>query len=144
MFVRLIDTRPHKSAPGLRSDSGLLSGAFEFAFTLDPGQRTQVVVACPMRAGVDSSRVRSFGRLRAAVVRAWREKLGERRISVGDTEISDTVEAQIALILVNATRSAFKPRPRNYDRTWIRDGSSQALALLWAGLVEEAKAYVLW
>ena len=39
---------------------------------------------------------------------------------------------------------AFKPGPRNYDRTWIRDGSAQALALLWAGLVEEAKAYVVW
>ena len=71
-------------------------------------------------------------------------KLGERRIDVGDREISDTLEAQIALILVNATASAFKPGPRNYDRTWIRDGSAQALALLWAGLVEEAKAYVLW
>ena len=142
--VRLIETRPRKSAPSLRSDSGLISGAFEFAFALEPGKRTQVVVACPMRAGVDSRRVRSFGRLRAAVVRAWREKLGERSIDVGDREISDTLEAQIALILVNATRSAFKPGPRNYDRTWIRDGSAQALALLWAGLVEEAKAYVLW
>ena len=39
---------------------------------------------------------------------------------------------------------AFKPGPRNYDRTWIRDGSSQALALLWAGLVDEAKRYVIW
>jgi hypothetical protein len=97
-----------------------------------------------MRAGVEASAVKAFRRLRVAVARAWREKLGERRISVGDEEIGNTVEAQIALILVNATPSAFKPGPRNYDRTWIRDGSSQALALLWAGLVEEAKAYVLW
>ena len=36
------------------------------------------------------------------------------------------------------------PVPRNYDRIWIRDGSAQALALLWAGLVEEAEAFVLW
>ena len=58
--------------------------------------------------------------------------------------MSDTVEAQTAFILVNSTGFAFKPGPRNYDRTWIRDGSAQALALLWAGLVEEAKAYVVW
>ena len=63
---------------------------------------------------------------------------------MGDREVSDTVEAQTAFILVNATRFAFKPGPRNYDRTWIRDGSSQALALLWAGLIEEAKTYVVW
>jgi GH15 family glucan-1,4-alpha-glucosidase len=62
---------------------------------------------------------------------------------MGDPEVSDTVEAQAALILPNATRSGFKPGPRNYDRTWIRDGSSQALTLLWAGLIEEAKAYVV-
>ena len=48
------------------------------------------------------------------------------------------------MILVNATEHAFKPGPRNYDRTWICDGSSQALALLWAGLIKEAKTYVLW
>jgi hypothetical protein len=45
---------------------------------------------------------------------------------------------------IGRSASAFKPGPRNYDHTWIRDGSAQALALLWAGLVEEAKAYVLW
>ena len=59
--VRLIEARARKSPPSLRSDSGLLSGAFEFAFALEPGERTRVVVACPMRAGVDSSRARSFG-----------------------------------------------------------------------------------
>jgi hypothetical protein len=142
--VRLIEKGPRKSAPSLRSDSGLLSGAFEFAFALEPGKRTQVVVACPMRANVEPVAVRGFARMRAAVARDRRKKLGKRRISVGDEEISDTTEAQIALILVNATREAFKPGPRNYDRTWIRDGSSQALALLSAGLVEEAKDYVLW
>ena len=76
--------------------------------------------------------------------RTWRKKIGPRKITVGDPEVSDTVEAQTALILVNSTPFAFKPGPRNYDRTWIRDGSAQALALLWAGLIEEAKRYVVW
>ena len=58
--------------------------------------------------------------------------------------MSDTIEAQTALILVNSTLFVFKPGPRNYDRTWIRDGSAQALALLCAGLIEEAKRYVVW
>ncbi|MCK7576987.1 MAG: hypothetical protein MZV65_14850, partial [Chromatiales bacterium] len=67
--------------------------------------------------------------LRDQVITAWRDKIGPRRIAVGDREISDTVEAQTGLILVNATRHAFKPGPRNYDRVWTRDGSSQALRL---------------
>ena len=78
------------------------------------------------------------------MIRNWREKIGPRKITVGDREVSDTVEAQTAFILVNATQFAFKPGPRNYDRTWIRDGSAQALALLRAGLIKEAKASVLW
>jgi hypothetical protein len=85
-----------------------------------------------------------FRAVRENTARLWREKIGQRKITVGDREVSDTVEAQAALILVNATQFVFKPGPRNYDRTWIRDGSSQALALLWAGLIEEAKTYAVW
>ena len=97
-----------------------------------------------MRDGVAPTADAGFRRRSRRRRQAWREKLGPRRIIVGDREVSDTLEAQTALILVNATHTAFKPGPRNYDRIWIRDGSSQALALLWAGLIEEAKGYVVW
>ena len=63
-------------------------------------------------------------------MRDWRNRIGPRKITVGDREVSDTIEAQTALILVNSTLFVFKPGPRNYDRTWIKDGSAQALALL--------------
>ena len=142
--VRIIDKGPKKTAPSLRSDSGLLSAACEFAFSLAPGASFAVVVSSPMRDGVEPQTEAPFDALRATAVQDWRAKIGPRKITVGDPEVSDTVEAQTALILVNSTEFAFKPGPRNYDRTWIRDGSAEALALLWAGLVEEAKAYVVW
>jgi hypothetical protein len=142
--VRLIDAGPRETARSLRSASGLASAACEFAFSLRPGESMSVSVSAPMRDDVAPRADIAFDAVRDSVRRAWREKLGPRRIVVGDREVSDTLEAQIALILVNATRFAFKPGPRNYDRTWIRDGSSQALALLWAGLIDEAKRYVLW
>ena len=142
--VNLIENGPHPTDKSLRSDSGLLSAAFEFAFSLTPGGSVAFVVSSPMREGITPNVDVDFGGVRENVSRIWREKIGPRRISVGDPEVSDTVEAQTALILVNATRFAFKPGPRNYDRTWIRDGSSQALALLWAGLIDEAKNYVVW
>jgi hypothetical protein len=142
--VRLIESGPQQAVRSLCSDSGLLSAACEFAFSLKPGDSIAFVSSSPMRDGVAPKADMDFSALRDAVVRMWRDKLGPRRIAVGDKEVSDTVEAQTALILVNATRSAFKPGPRNYDRVWIRDGSSQARALLWAGLIDEAKAYVVW
>jgi len=142
--TRLIENGPAPSPRSLRSDSGLLSAACEFAFSLPPGGSVAFVVSAPMRDGVTPRADADFGALRDEVVRLWRDKIGPRRITVGDREVSDTIEAQTAFILVNATRYAFKPGPRNYDRTWIRDGSSQALAVLWAGLIEDAKAYVVW
>ncbi len=143
-IVNSIADGARKSLPSLQSISGLLSAALEFSFALTPGEARSIVVSAPMRDGINPNTPVSFEDLRQQVIYRWREKLGPRRIMVGDLEVSDTVEAQTALILVNATRFAFKPGPRNYDRIWIRDGSSQALALLWAGLVEEAKRYVLW
>jgi hypothetical protein len=133
-----------RTANSLQSGSGLLSAACEFGFSLAPGESRILVASLPMRDGITPVADTRFPDVRKRVARAWRRKLGPRRILVGDSEVSDTVEAQIALILINATRHAFKPGPRNYDLTWIRDGSSQALALLWAGLIDEARNYVLW
>jgi len=142
--VRLIENGPRATDRSLRSESGLLSAALEFAFSLPPGASAAVVVSSSLREGVAPDADAAFSLIRKTVADDWRRKIGPRRITVGDLEVTETVEAQIALILVNATGSAFKPGPRNYDRVWIRDGSAQALALLWAGLVEEAKAFVVW
>jgi hypothetical protein len=142
--VKLIENEPQPAGRSLRSNSGLLSAACEFDFSLAPGDSASFLVAAPLREGIAADAAVDFASIREKVIRVWREKIGPRKITVGDPEVSDTVEAQTGLILVNATRHAFKPGPRNYDRVWIRDGSSQALALLYAGLIEEAKRYVLW
>ena len=142
--ARLIENGAKPTDPSLRSDSGLVSAALEFAFSLPPGASDAIVVSAPLREGVEPDASVAFSAICMNVAENWRRKIGPRRITVGDREITETIEAQTALILVNATRSAFKPGPRNYDRVWIRDGSAQALTLLWAGLIDEAKAFVLW
>ena len=143
-LIGLIERGNCPTVAKARSRSGLLGAACEFAFSLSPGESVAVVGSLPMREGITPDTNTPFSAIQDNVVRAWRTKIGPRRINVGDREVSDTVEAQTALILINATRHAFRPGPRNYDRTWIRDGSSQALALLWAGLIDEAMEYVLW
>ena len=142
--IRLIENGARATEYSLRSEFALLSAALEFSFSLAPGASAAVLVAAPLREGVTPDANVAFSLIRKTVADDWRRKLGPRRITVGDREVTETVEAQTCLILVNATRSAFKPGPRNYDRVWIRDGSAQALALLWAGLVEEAQTFVLW
>ncbi|MGJ0452819.1 MAG: discoidin domain-containing protein [Methylocystis sp.] len=142
--VRHIENGARATDRSLRSESGLLSAALEFAFSLAPDASDAILVAAPLQDGVAPDASVAFSAIRKSVADGWRRRIGPRRIVVGDKEITETVEAQTTLILVNATRFAFKPGPRNYDRVWIRDGSAQALALLWAGLIDEAKAFVLW
>src|SRR5271154_5142264 len=142
--MKLIEMGPRQTARSLRSESALLSGACEFSFSLAPGGAATIVVSTPMRDDVTPHAETPFDALRETVAQDWRNRIGPRKITVGDKEVSDTIEAQTALILVNSTLLAFKPGPRNYDRTWIRDGSAQALALLWVGLIDEAKNYVVW
>jgi hypothetical protein len=142
--VKRIENAPQATGGSLRSDSGLLSAACEFNFSLAAGESLLLHASAPLRDDVTLNADVNFANIHDAVARNWREKIGPRKITVGDREVSDTVEAQTGFILVNATPFALKPGPRNYDRTWIRDGSSQALALLYAGLVEEAKTYVVW
>lgn len=143
-LLQLIETAPCPTAPSQHSEYSLLSAALEFPFELAPGASIAIQAACPIRQGISPNPDIAFDSLKQQVADLWRQKIGTRKITVGDTEVSDTVEAQTVLILLNATQYAFKPGPRNYDRTWIRDGSSQALALLYAGLIEDAKTYVLW
>ena len=142
--VSLIDAAPLQTGTSLNSNSGLVSAACEFEFSLDPGETFALVLAAPLRDGIEPDAGADFAELREQVTWAWRGKIGPRKINLGDRDVSDTLEAQTGLILVNATRHAFKPGPRHYDRVWIRDGSSQALALLYAGLIDEAKTYVKW
>jgi hypothetical protein len=142
--VRLIGQGAAGTVRSLRSESGLLSAAFEFAFDLQPGAAATVLIACPMREGVQPDASLRFSALGKEIAGGWRRKTGARKITVGDPEVTETVHAQTGLILANMTRSAFRPGPRNYDRVWMRDGSSQAMALLWAGQPEAAKAFVLW
>jgi hypothetical protein len=142
--VRLIEGGACGTDRSLRSDSGLLSAAFEFVFDLPPGAAAAITVACPMREGVAPDADVTFAAQGKEIARSWKKKIGHRQINVGDPEMTETVHAQTGLILANMTRTAFRPGPRNYDRVWMRDGSSQALALLWAGYTEAPKAFVEW
>ena len=76
--VRLIEKGPREPRAGVRSASGLLSAACEFAFSLAPGANLAVVVSSPMRDGAAPREEASFAALREA----WR-KIGGRRSARG-------------------------------------------------------------
>lgn len=59
-------------------------------------------------------------------------------------ELVDTIRSTLAYILINRDGPAIQPGSRSYERSWIRDGSLTATALLRFGLDREAREFVDW
>lgn len=59
-------------------------------------------------------------------------------------DVAKTVEAQLGHILVNRDGGAIQPGSRNYDRSWIRDGSLTSSALLRMGHPEAVRDFIEW
>ncbi len=140
-------------------DEGLASAAMSFDYALKPGESRGFVLAIPLHGnandvaqllnggdtdtgGPDLSD--SFDRLKARQIAAWRNKLNKVTVSVGDREVTDTLRAQIGYILINQDGDAIQPGSRNYNRSWIRDGSITATALMRMGMIDEAHRYIRW
>ena len=54
------------------------------------------------------------------------------------------LRAQVAYMLINQTGPAMQPGPRNYNRSFIRDGSATAAVLLRMGQAKVARDYLSW
>jgi len=57
---------------------------------------------------------------------------------------ASTLAAQIGWILVNRDGGSIQPGSRNYDRSWIRDGSLTSSALLRMGHPEVVRDFIEW
>ena len=77
--VRLIEKGPRRTVRKRRSDSALLSAAFEFAFSLAPGASVAFVMSAPMRNRIAPSADRDFGIIRDTVIRNWRKRSARAR-----------------------------------------------------------------
>ncbi|MCA9260946.1 MAG: hypothetical protein KDA61_17145, partial [Planctomycetales bacterium] len=59
-------------------------------------------------------------------------------------DILDTIRSTLGYILINADGKAIHPGSRSYERSWIRDGSLTATALLRFGVHSPAREFVEW
>ncbi|HBA83490.1 MAG TPA: hypothetical protein DCZ95_05280 [Verrucomicrobia bacterium] len=141
----------------MQQEDGLLSGAAEYPFELKPGESLTVVAAAPLHgttAGVYSFLkegpldpmvpAMAFEKRLNDLRWFWREQLGSVVFQVPDSNVVDSVRAQIPYILLNRDGPAIQPGSRNYQRSWIRDGSITMAALLRMGVVKPALEYLEW
>ncbi|HEY0334926.1 MAG TPA: discoidin domain-containing protein [Stenotrophomonas sp.] len=143
-------------------DDGLASAALGYQVELAPGQHQDIVVALPLGT---SARDADTGRLPPAtpidrnawrnpasdfdhaadlLAAQWQTRFGDVGLALPDRTLVDMLRAQGAYMLLNQTGPAMQPGPRNYNRSFIRDGAATASALLRLGQPRIARDYLRW
>ncbi len=139
---------------------GLAAAALAYQIQLAPGGSQSVVVAFPLgKAAADSHGVlpeppalalggrdadATFDRLATRVSADWQARLGQVGIRLPDPSLVDMLRAQAAYMLINQTGPAMQPGPRNYNRSFIRDGMATSAVLLRMGEAKIARDYLAW
>ncbi|MBO9881124.1 discoidin domain-containing protein [Xanthomonas sp. D-109] len=145
---------------------GLAAAMLTYTVRLAPGAQQDVVLAFPLgTASADAQgrlppappldrdallaagrgdAGRSFDALAEQVSADWQQRLGNVGLRLPDASLVDMLRAQAAYMLINQTGPAMQPGPRNYNRSFIRDGMATSAILLRMGQAQVARDYLQW
>jgi hypothetical protein len=135
--------------------SGHASAAFAYEIELGPRATSSPIdIAVPLHGGdlkPGTALLPGQGeRIVAAELEKtqsdWREKLRRVTISLpaSASRYTETMQTQLADILINRDGPAIQPGSRSYSRSWIRDGALTSTALLRLGHAAEVKEFMEW
>ena len=137
----------------MRDTFGHASGALAYTANLDSGTVSVVEIALPLHPASVSSveRERLLGarapRDRGADARRiWRDALERVTIELppSASRVVNSLYANLGYVLVNRDHAGLQPGSRSYERSWIRDGSLEATALLRMGRPDVAREFLEW
>lgn len=133
---------------------GFASGALAYDFDLPAGRTAAFRVVVPFHdraAAPDPNQSRAavddyVAAARGAVRRTWESMLDRFhvRLPAAAQDVIHTIKSNLAYIFINQDGPRIQPGSRNYERSWIRDGSLTSTAMLELGLFEEVRAYCDW
>ncbi len=98
----------------------------------------------PGVAGADSDVVASFDDQRGRLQGLWTGEVDRVTIDLPAKDVADTLKSQLAYILINQDGPAIQPGSRQYERSWIRDGSMTAPVLLRMGRADIVRDFIDW
>ncbi len=124
------------------------SGVIAYRLELGPGEEHEVAVQVPLQGPPrETDAIPSPDAAQRAVQDAWRQAVDSVQIVIPTPrgrEITASIRAQVAWILINRDGAAIQPGSRSYERSWIRDGALTSTALLRLGRAEIVRDFLLW
>jgi hypothetical protein len=135
-------------------DFGYASAAMRYPLNLAPGESKDVFVAVPFHdprpflahLPDPASAANDFANRLDAAASYWRRVLGRVVFDLPPSaeKISLALKSAVPQILINRDGPAIQPGPRNYARSWIRDGAVTSSALLEIGVPQPAADFLRW
>jgi hypothetical protein len=128
----------------------LATGALSFKFDLAGGQEKDIYFYMPhiyskkLEAIKTADAASYYEKILTETINYWDQKLGRITIDIPQQELVDVFKSNIIYLLINRDDYSLQPGARNYERSWIRDGSVMAAALLRAGYFKEVRDYLNW
>lgn len=146
-----------------RDADGLAAAVLAYRVQLPPGKERDVVIALPLgtqpsgeqssdpKQGalpdappVDRGALARYDAVADQVAGQWRGRFDAIDLSLPDASLVDMLRAQGAYMMINQTGHAMQPGPRNYNRSFIRDGAATASILVRMGQAGVARDYLRW
>ena len=127
------------------------SAALKYKASIEPGNSKSFYFIIPLHKDneinkeLNTSNISEyFSEKREQIKKFWEDKLDNIKIQVPDKEFIDTLKSNIAYILINDDSFRLQPGSRNYESSWMRDGSVTVTALLSMGYKKEVERYLNW
>ena len=146
-------------------ESGLGAALLGYRVRLDAGAQRDIVIAfalgdqrtvadqpLPAAPAIDRNALlgdagdagAAFDQLADRLAQQWQARVANVGLTLPDPSLVDMLHAQAAYMLINQSGPAMQPGPRNYNRSFIRDGAATAAALLRVGMAKPARDYLKW
>ncbi|HSC23991.1 MAG TPA: discoidin domain-containing protein [Casimicrobiaceae bacterium] len=141
-----------RAVKDVHDEFGYASGALFFPASLPPHQTATFGIVVPLTdrgaapALGDRTPAQWLTREQLRTVAAWRAKLDRVTLRVPEEAqpLADALHTALAHILISRDGPVLRPGTRAYARSWIRDGTMIAEALLRLGQPAVAAEYLRW
>ena len=134
--------------------NGFASAALMYDLSLMTGDRKEIYVGVPFhgwrgspQANMAAGGDRMYHTLMTEQTLSWWQgHLATFRVTVPPEAepVIRTVQSNLAYIMINRDGPGIQPGSRSYERSWIRDGSLTATALLQTGHPGEVREFLDW